>query len=149
MDQQIKEFEEKVVQVNRVSKKTKGGNRISFAVLMAVGDHKGRVGIGLGKAAEVPAAVQKATSRAKKNLITVQSGGSIPHSVLVKEGAAEVLLKPAPKGSGLIAGGPVRTVLNLAGIRDITAKILGTNNKASNISATFIALKKMRWKTKA
>jgi small subunit ribosomal protein S5 len=83
-DQQVKEFEEKVIQVNRVSKKTKGGNRISFAVLMAIGDRKGRVGVGLGKAAEVPSAVQKATSRAKKNIITVVSGGSIPHSVLVK-----------------------------------------------------------------
>lgn len=148
-DQQVKEFEEKVIQVNRVSKKTKGGNRVSFAVLMAIGDRKGRVGVGLGKAAEVPSAVQKATSRAKKNIITVVSGGSIPHSVLVKEGAAQILFKPAPKGTGLIAGGPVRAILHLAGIRDVTAKILGTNNKASNIAATFKALQSLRWKTGA
>ncbi len=142
----VKEFEEKVIQVNRVSKKTKGGNRVSFAVLLVIGDRKGRVGFGLGKAREVPVAVAKASSRAKRNLIYVTPGGSVPHSIRVKEGAAEILLKPAPKGSGLIAGGPVRLVLRLAGIRDVSAKILGTNNKASNIRAVFRALEKISWK---
>lgn len=142
----IKEFEEKVVKVNRVSKKTKGGNRISFSVLLVIGDRKGRVGFGLGKAREVPVAVAKAASSAKKNLLYVTPGGSIPHSIRVKVGAAEVLLKPAPKGSGVIAGGPVRLVLKLAGIRDVSAKILGTNNKTSNVAAVFQALAKLNWR---
>ncbi len=142
----IKEFEEKVIKVNRVSKKTKGGNRISFSVLLVIGDRKGRVGFGLGKAREVPVAVAKAVSSAKKNLLYVTPGGSIPHSIRVKVGAAEVLLKPAPKGSGVIAGGPVRLVLKLAGIRDVSAKILGTNNKTSNVAAVFQALLRLNWR---
>lgn len=142
----IKEFEEKVVKVNRVSKKTKGGNRISFSVLLVIGDRKGRVGFGLGKAREVPVAVAKAASSARKNLLYVTPGGSIPRSIRVKVGAAEVLLKPAPKGSGVIAGGPVRLVLKLAGIRDVSAKILGTNNKTSNVAAVFQALAKLNWR---
>src|SRR3989338_4771304 len=102
----VSEFEEKIVQVNRVSKKTKGGNRIGFSVLAVVGDRKGQVGVGLGKALEVPAAVAKAINRAKKNLITVPFGGTIAHGFLIKKGAAKILFKPAPSGAGLIAGGP-------------------------------------------
>jgi len=134
-----------VVQVNRVSKKTKGGNRISFSVLVVVGDKKGRVGVGLGKSKDVSSGVEKAVSYAKKHLITVPlKGKTIPHDVRVKLGAAEVLLKPAPTGSGLIAGGAVRAVVEAVGIRDISSKVLGTNNKASNVYACLEALKKLK-----
>ncbi len=140
-----KEFKEKVVQVNRVSKKTKGGNRISFSALVVVGDKKGRVGVGLGKAPEVAAAVAKGAVRARKHLISVPlSKTTIPHEVFVKLGAAKVLIKPAPAGSGLIAGGPVRVVLEAAGVRDVCSKILGTKNKASNVYAALEALRQLR-----
>lgn len=140
-----KEFEEKVVQVNRVSKKTRGGNKISFSVLVVVGDKKGKVGVGLGKAKGVSSAIAKAVSYAKKHLITVPlKGTTIPHDIRVKRGAAEVLLKPAPVGSGVIAGGAVRAVVEAAGIRDISSKVLGTNNRASNVYATLEALKKLQ-----
>ncbi|MBI2314862.1 30S ribosomal protein S5 [Candidatus Daviesbacteria bacterium] len=139
------EFFEKVVQVNRVSKKTKGGDKRSLSVLVVVGDKKGQVGVGLGKAAEVQAAVRKATSYAKKHLIKVSlKGRTIPHSILVKSGAAKVLLKPAPVGTGVIAGGAVRVVAEAAGIHDIVSKILGTKNQASNIYATLEALSKLK-----
>jgi len=144
----IKEFEEKIVQVNRVSKKTKGGNRIGFSVLVVVGDRKGRVGVGLGKAPEVSAAVAKGANYAKKHLITVpMRNTTIPHEVFVKLGAAKVLLKPAPQGTGVIAGGAVRAVVGAAGIRDIVSKILGTDNKASNVYATLEALRQLRQRT--
>jgi len=140
-----KEFEEKVVQVNRVAKKTKGGNRVSFSVLTVVGDKKGKVGVGLGKALDVTSAVKKGMAKAKKHLITVpMRGTTISHAVKVKRGAAEVLLKPAPPGTGIIAGGPVRVVVEAAGIRDIVGKILGSDNKASNVYATLEALKKLK-----
>ncbi|KKR91999.1 MAG: 30S ribosomal protein S5 [Candidatus Woesebacteria bacterium GW2011_GWA1_41_13b] len=145
MSQEPKEFEEKTVQINRVSKKTKGGNRMNFSVLVVVGDKKGRVGVGLGKAADVASAMHKASSYAKKHLITVaMKGTTIPHEVRLKLGAAQILMKPAPAGSGVIAGGPVRAVVEAAGIRDIVSKILGTNNKASNVYATFEALKRLK-----
>ena len=145
MGQEPKEFEEKTVQINRVSKKTKGGNRMNFSVLVVVGDKKGRVGVGLGKAADVASAMHKASSYAKKHLITVaMKGTTIPHEVRLKLGAAQILMKPAPAGSGVIAGGPVRAVVEAAGIRDIVSKILGTNNKASNVYATFEALKRLK-----
>lgn len=136
------EFLEKVVQVNRVSKKTKGGNRVSFSALMVVGDQKGRVGIGLGKAADVSSAIRKGTTYAKRSFILVPlKNSTIPHEVLIKFGAARLLLKPAPPGSGVIAGGPVRAVVEAAGIKDIVGKILGTSNKASNVYAAFAAMK--------
>lgn len=145
------EFFERVVQVNRVSKKTKGGDRRSLSVLVVVGDRKGRVGVGLGKAQEVQSAVRKATAYAKKHLISVPiRGKTIPHQVLVKSGAARVLLKPAPEGTGVIAGGAVRVVVEAAGIHDIVSKILGTKNQASNVYATMKALgmlKKRKEKT--
>lgn len=145
MQGEIKEFEEKIIQVNRVSKKTKGGNRISFSVLTVVGDKKGRVGVGLGKALDVATAVKKSISRAKKCLITVaMKGTTIPHEVRMKRGAAQVLLKPAPKGTGIIAGGPVRSVVEAVGIKDIVSKILGSSNKANNVYTTLEALKKLR-----
>lgn len=139
------DFEEKVVQINRVSKKRRGGSKISFTVLVVVGDKKGRVGVGLGKAPSVAQAVVKGAAIAKKNLVTVSMRGTtIPHAVRVKKGAAEILLKPAPPGSGLIAGGAVRPVVDLAGIKDISSKVLGTKNKASNVYATFKALKQLK-----
>lgn len=139
------EFEEKVIQVNRVSKKTKGGNRISFSVLSVVGDRKGRVGAGLGKAPDVVSAIKKGMARAKKDLITVpMKEKTITHEVRVKRGAAKILLKPAPAGTGIIAGGPVRAVVSVAGIQDVVAKILGTSNKISNVYATLEALKKLK-----
>lgn len=141
----VSEFEEKVVQVNRVSKKTKGGNKVGFSVLVVVGDKKGRVGVGLGGAPDVSAAVKKAVLYARKHLYTVPlKKTTIPHMVFVKLGAAKIMLKPAPAGAGVIAGGPVRAVVEAAGIRDIVSKILGTNNKASNVYATMEALKQLK-----
>lgn len=138
------EFEEKVIQVSRVSKKTKGGNKMGFSVLMVVGDKKGRVGVGLGKAKDVQAAVKKGVKKAKKRLITVpMNGTTIPFKMIMKLGAGVIMLKPAPKGSGVIAGGPVRAVVEAAGIRDISSKILGSSNQASSVYATFDALKEI------
>lgn len=142
---EVSEFFEQVVQVNRVAKKTKGGDKRSLSVLVVVGDKKGRVGVGLGKATEVQAAVRKATSYAKKHLIKViLKGRTIPHPILIKMGAAEVLLKPAPIGTGVIAGGAVRIVAEAAGILDIVSKILGTKNQASNAYATLEGLRRLR-----
>lgn len=139
------EYFEKVVQVNRVSKKTKGGDKRSLSVLVVVGDKKGRVGVGLGKASEVQSAVRKATAYAKKHLITIPlRGRTIPHPIFIKSGAAKVLLKPAPLGTGVIAGGAVRVVVEAAGIHDVVSKILGTKNQASNVYATLEALGKLK-----
>ncbi len=141
----VKEFEDKVIRVNRVSKKTKGGSRVSYSVLVVSGDKKGRVGVGLGKAADVTSAMQKASSYAQKHLLTVpMKGTTIPHRVEVKLGAARLMIKPAAPGTGVIAGGPVRAVVEAAGIRDIVSKILGTNNQASNVYAALMALEKLR-----
>lgn len=138
-------FDEKIVQVNRVSKKTKGGNKMGFAVLMVVGDRQGKVGVGLGKAPDVLSAIRKGARKAKKRMLMVPMDGStIPFPIEVKSGASRIMLKPAPSGSGVIAGGPVRAVVEAAGIRDISSKILGTDNKASNVYTTFIALQKIR-----
>ncbi len=138
---EIKEFEETVVQINRISKKTKGGNQIRFSALVVIGDKKGKVGVGLSKASDVRSAIRKAISSAKKRLITVPlKGTTVPYSVREKFSAAEILLKPAPAGSGIIAGGPMRVVLESAGIRDVVGKILGTKNKISNVYATLKAL---------
>lgn len=139
-----KEFEEKVIQVNRVSKKTAGGNRIGFSVLMVVGDKKGKVGVGLGKARDVSSAIRKAVAYAKKHLIEVPIiKGTIPHDIVLKRGAARLILKPAPEGSGIIAGGAVRSVVEAAGVRNISSKVLGTKNQASNVYATLEALSKL------
>lgn len=144
----VSEFEEKVVQVNRVSKKTKGGNKIGFSVLVVVGDKKGRVGVGLGGAPDVASAVRKGVGYAKKHMITVpMRNTTIPHEVLVKRGAAKILLKPAPAGTGVIAGGAVRAVVEAAGIRDVVSKILGSKNQASNVYATIEALKELHEKS--
>jgi small subunit ribosomal protein S5 len=144
-NQTPKEFEEKVVLVNRTSKKTQGGNQIGFSALVVVGDKKGRVAAAIGKAKDVSSAVRKAVSTAKKNFTMVNmKDTTIPHEVLIKYGAAKLLLRPAPAGSGVIAGGPVRAVVEAAGIRDISAKMMGTNNKITNVYATIEALKKLK-----
>lgn len=137
-----KGYDEHIIQINRVSKKTKGGNKMRFSVLMVIGDKNGKVGIGLGKAGDVASAIRKAVSAGKKHFIHVPIvNHTIPMMVRVKEGAAEVLLKPAPAGSGIIAGGAVRSVVAAAGIQNISSKILGSGNKASNVYATITALK--------
>lgn len=138
------EFEEKIIQVNRVSKKTKGGNKIGFSVLMVIGNKKGKVGVGLGKALDVSSAIRKGVALAKKHTIDVPIvNGTIPFELLVKLGAAKILLKPAPKGSGVIAGGAVRSVVSAAGIENISSKVLGTKNKASNVYTAMEALKRL------
>jgi small subunit ribosomal protein S5 len=145
-------FEEKIVQVSRVSKKTKGGNKIGFSVLMVVGNRNGKVGVGLGKAGDVSLSIKKGVSLAKKHAIEVPIiNGTIPFEFYIKLGAAKVLLKPAPTGSGVIAGGAVRSVVSLAGIENISSKVLGTDNQASNVYATIEALKRLaeRYKREA
>lgn len=142
MEQKRDEFAEKIVQVNRVSKKTKGGNKIGFSALAVVGDGKGKVGVGLGKAPDVSSAIKKGVTIAKKHLIEIPIiKGTIPFEFNIKLGAAKVLLKPAPPGSGVIAGGAVRSVVSAAGIKNISSKVLGTKNQASNVYATIEALK--------
>ena len=137
-------FEEKIVQVNRVSKKTKGGNKIGFSVLIVVGDKKGKVGVGLGKGPEIASAIKKGVLLGKKHVIDVPIiNGTIPFEFTIKLGAAKVMLKPAPKGSGVIAGGAVRSVVAACGIENISSKVLGTKNQASNVYATIEALRRM------
>jgi len=137
-------FEEKIVQVNRVSKKTKGGNKIGFSVLVVAGDKRGKVGVGLGKAPDVSSAIKKGVEIAKKHAIDVPIiNGTIPFDLYLKLGAAQIILKPAPRGTGLIAGGAVRSVVSLAGIENISSKVLGTKNQASNVYATIEALKRI------
>ena len=139
------EFQEQLVALNRVSKTVKGGRIARFAALMVIGDGKGRVGYGLGKAAEVPEAIRKGIEDAKKNMITVSlKGSTIPHEILGVFGAGKVLLKPAAPGTGIIAGDKVRKVLQLAGIKNVRAKCLRSNNPTNVVKATVEGLKQLR-----
>ena len=141
------EFKEKVVYVGRVAKVVKGGRTFRFSVLVVVGDEKGRIGVGSGKASEVPEAIKKATEAAKKNLVTVPIvKGTVPHEYTKKLGSSIVIIKPAPEGTGVIAGGAVRPILELAGIKDIRTKCIGTNNPGNVVRATMKALSELKTK---
>lgn len=143
MDREEPELQERLVGINRVAKTTKGGRNMGFAALMVVGDGKGRVGYGAGKAKEVPEAIRKATEAAKRNMIRVplREGRTLHHDVKGRHGAGKVLMRSAPSGTGIIAGGPMRAVFEAVGIQDVVAKAIGSNNPYSMVNATFEALR--------
>ena len=139
------EFTEKMVSINRVSKTVKGGRNMRFAALVVVGDGKGRVGCGIGKATEIPEAARKAAEDAKKHLVHISlKGTSIPHEIIGRYGTGEVVMIPAPEGTGVIAGGPARAVLELCGVKDIRTKSYGTNNPINMVKATIQGLSSLR-----
>lgn len=139
------EFQEKMVSINRVSKTVKGGRNMRFAALVVVGDGKGRVGCGIGKATEIPEAARKAAEDAKKHLVHISlKGTSIPHEIIGRYGTGEVVMIPAPEGTGVIAGGPARAVLELCGVKDIRTKSYGTNNPINMVKATIQGLSSLR-----
>lgn len=140
-----KEIQTKVVEIKRVTRVVAGGKRMRFRALVVAGDRKGRIGIGLKKGTDVAEAVSKATTEAKKSMITVPIiNDTIPHMVKIKYKAARIILKPGRPGQGIIAGGPVRAIVDLAGIRNISSKILGSSNKVSNVRAVYAALKSLK-----
>ena len=144
-NEQVSEFKEKLVAVNRVSKTVKGGRNMRFSALMVVGDENGRIGCGMGKATEIPEAIRKGNEDAKKNMIKVSlKDTTIPHEVIGKFGRGRVLLLPASEGTGVIAGGPARAVLELAGIKDIRTKSQGSNNPINCVKATLEGLRELR-----
>jgi small subunit ribosomal protein S5 len=144
-NEQVSEFKEKLVAVNRVSKTVKGGRTMRFSALMVVGDEKGRVGYGMGKAAEIPEAIRKGLDEAKKSMKNVPiKGTTIPHEITGIFGTGKVKMLPAPEGTGVIAGGPVRAVLEAVGIKDIVTKSIGSNNKINMVKATIAGLSQLR-----
>ena len=144
-NQEESEFEDKVIHINRCAKVVKGGRRFSFSAIVVVGNRKGLLGVGLGKAGEVPEAIKKAGKKARKALVTVPLAGStIPHKILGRFGASQVLMKPAPEGTGVIASSSVRAILEAAGIQDINAKSLRGDNPHNVVHATMTALKELR-----
>ncbi|MCI7028592.1 MAG: 30S ribosomal protein S5 [Eubacteriales bacterium] len=143
--EQVSEFKEKLVYINRVAKVVKGGKNFRFTTLMVIGDEKGRVGCGMGKAVEIPEAVRKGIEDAKKQMITVaMDGTTIPHQVTGVFGTGRVLLMPAPEGTGVIAGGPVRAVIEACGIKNIRTKSIGSNNAVNVVKATLEGLKQLQ-----
>ena len=145
MEERANEYKETVVAINRVAKVVKGGRTFRFSAVVVVGDENGHVGVGNGKAAEVPDAIKKAIEDAKKNMVEVPIiGTTIPHEFVGRFGSANVMLKPAPEGSGVIAGGSVRPVLELAGYKDVRTKVIGTNNPRNVVYATLKALSSMQ-----
>ncbi len=141
------EFDQKVVEVKRVTRVTAGGKRMRFRALVVIGDHKGKVGMGLKKGADVSESVNKAVNQAKKNLIQLPLiNGTIPHELKIKYKSSSLMLKPAKPGTGVIAGGAVRSVMELSGVKNVVSKMLGSNNKVNNVKAVFAAFKMMKSK---
>lgn len=146
-ERQPREFDQKVVEVKRVTRVVAGGKRMRFRALVVIGDHKGRVGIGLKKGVDVSESVNKAVNSAKKNMITLPLvNDTIPHEVKVKYKSSKLIMMPARPGTGVIAGGAVRSVLDMAGVKNVISKMLGSNNKVNNVRAVFEAFKSMRSK---
>jgi small subunit ribosomal protein S5 len=146
-DQEVREFDQKVVEIKRVTRVTGGGKRMRFRALVVIGDHKGKVGIGLRKGMDVTEAVNKAVNAAKKNMITLPLiNDTVPHQVNIKFKSSKLLIMPARPGTGVIAGGAVRSVLELAGVKNVISKMIGSNNKANNVRAAYEAFKLMRSK---
>jgi small subunit ribosomal protein S5 len=144
-DQGKKEFEQKTIEVSRVTRVTGGGKRMRFRALVVIGDKKGRVGVGVRKGVDVSEAMNKAVSSAKKNMITVPlHNGTIPHELKLKFKSSVVFLKPAKPGTGVIAGGAIRQVLDMVGVKNVLSKMLGSSNKINNVTATYLALSKMK-----
>lgn len=144
-EREVPEFEQKILDLARVTRVTKGGKRMRFRTCLIIGDKKGRVGMGVAKGADVAISIDKAYRQAKKNLVQVPLvNGTLPHDVELKYGAAHVLLKPAPEGTGLKSGGPIRVVLELAGVPNAVSKVLGSSNKINNAKAVFAALRSLK-----
>ncbi|NGX63073.1 MAG: 30S ribosomal protein S5 [Candidatus Anoxychlamydiales bacterium] len=149
-EKEIKEFEEKVLFINRCAKVVKGGRKFSFSALILIGDLKGRIGFGFAKANEVSDAIRKGSEAARKNVITFDmNDGTIPHEIQISWDGAKLLMKPAKEGTGIIAGGPTRAVLELAGLKNVVAKNQGSNNPINQVRATFKALKMLKTKEKS
>lgn len=149
-DRGDQEFDQKIIDLARVTRVMAGGKRMRFRACVAIGDHKGRVGVGLGKGADVSLAISKATANAKKDLVEVfLYEDTLPHEIYLKYGAAKILLKPAPRGTGVIAGGAVRSVLELAGVPNVAAKMLGSRSKLNNARATVMALRQLKQRAPA
>lgn len=146
-DRERNEFDQKVVEVKRVTRVVAGGKRMRFRALVVIGDHKGKVGMGLKKGADVAESVNKAVNAAKKNMVVLPLiNGTLPHQIVIKYKSSSLMLKPAKPGTGVIAGGAVRSVMDLAGVKNVVSKMLGSNNKVNNVKAVFAAFSKMKSK---